>query len=114
MDRLFINGLELWMKVGCTPEERAFPQRLLVDVAMEIPLRSAGTKDDMQHTVDYAEVMHRLKELVETKVYKLVETVAEDVAAAVLKRYKVKRVTVRVRKKALPAIENFGVEIRRP
>jgi FolB domain-containing protein len=114
MDKLFINGLELWMRLGCTPEERAFPQRLLVDIEMEVPLRSAGTKDDMQHTVDYAEVVGRLKGSVEPKVYKLVETVAEDVAQTVLKKFHVKKVMVRVRKRVLPSIDNFGVEIRRP
>lgn len=102
------------MRVGCTVEERAFPQRLLVDVEMEVPLRWAGVKDDMQHTVDYAEVMNRLKRSVEPKVYKLVETVAEDVATTILREYRVKRVTVRVRKRVLPAIDSFGVEIRRP
>lgn len=114
MDKLQIAGLELWMKVGCTAEERAFPQLLIMDVEMEVPLQAAGKKDDMQRTVDYADVINRLKIKNEMKNYRLLETVAEEAAELVLKRFKVKRVTVRVRKRALPAIQYFAVEITRP
>jgi 7,8-dihydroneopterin aldolase/epimerase/oxygenase len=114
MDKLFISGLELWMKVGCTPEERAFPQLILMDVELETPLRAAGQKDDMQRTVDYAEVINRLKIHIESESYRLLESVAEDAAGLILKRFKVRRVTVRLRKRALPALQNFGVEITRP
>lgn len=114
MDKLQISGLELWMKVGCTAEERAFPQLLILDIEMEAPLQAAGKRDDMQRTVDYADVINRLKIQIEMKSYRLLETVAEDAAELVLKKFKVKRVTVRAKKRALPAIQYFAVEITRP
>jgi len=113
MDKLIIHSLELWVKVGCTAEERAFPQRLEMDVEMEMPLRTAGLRDDIRKTVDYAEVVSQLKEKIEAKIYQLAEAVAEDAAKIVLEKRRI-RVTVRVRKRALPGIEYAAVEIQRP
>src|SRR5688572_5975931 len=105
MDKLFISGLELWVRVGCTAAERAFPQRLEMDMGMRLDLRAAGRKDDIARTVDYADAVVRLKKAVESKTYKLAEAVAEDAAALVLKAYKVDAVTVRVKKRALAGID---------
>jgi dihydroneopterin aldolase len=113
-DSLTIKGLELFVCMGCTAEERAFPQKLLVDVDMELPLKKAGLSDDMKDTVDYADAALRIKKELEPKTYKLAEAMAEDIAALVRKRYKVKKVRVSVSKRILPGIDGFIVRIERP
>jgi 7,8-dihydroneopterin aldolase/epimerase/oxygenase len=114
MDNVFIEGLELWTRVGCTAQERFTPQRLEMDVTMEAPLHAAGQKDDLRLTVDYAAVAERLRKRIEPKIYKLVEAVAEEASALILKEFKVNAVALRVRKFALPGMAGAGVEIRRP
>jgi 7,8-dihydroneopterin aldolase/epimerase/oxygenase len=114
MDKLRVNGLEVWMKLGCTPEERAFPQRIELDVEMETTLRDAARKDDMRLTVDYAELSGRLRRTLEARSYKLAEAAAEEAARWVLKNFRVRRVTVRLRKRVLPGIDHFEVEVQRP
>jgi len=114
MDRISILGLELWMRIGCTREERAFPQRLKIDIHMERPLQAAGTQDDIRHSLDYAQVVGKVKKGVEPKSYKLTEAVAEEIAKVVRKYFKTKSVRVVVRKEALPGIQCFEVEIERP
>jgi FolB domain-containing protein len=113
-DSLTIKGLELFVCMGCTAQERAFPQKLLADVEMELPLKNAGASDQMKDTVDYADIALRIKEEIEPKVYNLAEALAEDVAALVRKRYKVKKVRVGVTKRILPGIDGFIVRIERP
>jgi dihydroneopterin aldolase len=119
MDTLSIVGLEVWVKIGCTADERAFPQRLEVDVEMGFPLSPAGQEDDLSKTVDYADVVHKIKKSMEIKgpsapEYHLSEAAAEGVASLILKTYKiVGAVTVRVRKRALPGIAYAEVEIVR-
>ncbi len=113
MDKLSIIGIELWARVGCTPEERAFPQRLLLDVVLELPLAAAGRSDEMKHTVDYAAFLYRVKESLEGKSYRLIETIAEDAARLALAEKKVRAASVRILKRAVPGIDGAIVEIRR-
>jgi dihydroneopterin aldolase len=113
MDKLIVSGLELWINVGCSPEERAFPQRLEMDVALELSLAEAGRTDDIAKTVDYADAVRRLKETLEPKTYNLAETIAEEAAALLLKSYPIQAVTVHLKKRAFPGINCAVVEIRR-
>lgn len=112
-DKLIITGLELWLKVGCTAEERAFPQRIEMDLELEISLREAGEKDDLTKSIDYAAVVKTLTTALPRQTYRLAETVAERSAAMVLKRFRPQSVRIRLKKRALPGIAWAGVEIRR-
>ncbi|MGQ0645139.1 MAG: dihydroneopterin aldolase [Elusimicrobiota bacterium] len=113
MDVLGVRGLEVWLKVGCTPEERAFAQKIILRVALELPLRDAGRKDDAAETVDYAELARRLKGALEPRTFRLMEAVAEAAAEESLRDARVRAATVRVDKRALAGIESAWVEIRR-
>lgn len=112
-DRLSLIGLEVWTRVGCTAAERAFPQRLEVDVDLLLPLARAGTRDDMAATVDYAAVAARLKETLSAVEFRLAEAVAEQAAGLVLGEFRVPAVAVRVRKRALPGLAYAEVAITR-
>lgn len=114
MDKLIIHGLELWLKVGCTEAERAFPQRLEMDVTLELPLSAAGKSDDLSQSVDYAAVAEALRQKLTPHAFHLVEAVAEQAADVVLWKYKPRAVTVRLKKRALPGLAWAGVEIHRP
>lgn len=114
MDRIFLRGIELHMRVGCTARERAFPQRLWMDVDLELPLKAAGAGDDLRKTVDYAAVAVRVRRAVEPRAFRLIEAVAETAARAALRDGRVKRATIRVRKSVLPGMDHAGVEITRP
>jgi dihydroneopterin aldolase len=114
MDQLILSGLELWLRIGCTDEERAFPQRIELDVTLELPLADAGKGDLLAATVDYAQVCALLKNNLEAKTFKLAEAVAEQAAELLLWKHKLSRVTVLVKKRALPGLAWAGVQILRP
>ena len=114
MDKLSVAGVELWVRVGCTAEERAFAQRLELDFSLAIDLAEAGKKDDIAKTVDYAEAVEILRKSLPKKTYRLAEAVAERAAELLLKRYGVSAVEVRVRKRALAGIDYAEVVITRP
>jgi dihydroneopterin aldolase len=113
MDKIFVTGLELWLRLGCTPEERAFPQRVELDVELELDLREPGASDDLSKTADYARVAALLKTSLENEPFRLAEAAAEKAAALALRSFPVRAATVRVRKRALPGVRWAGVEIRR-
>lgn len=114
MDRLTVAGLELWLKVGCTEEERSFAQRVDMDVDLELDLRAAGRNDDLAQTVDYAALTEGLRTMLTGKTYRLAETAAETAADWVLWRFKPVSVNIRLRKRALAGISYAEIEIRRP
>jgi len=112
-DQILLSGLEAWCRVGCSPEERAFPQRLELDLTLFIDLKKAGQTDTMAQTVDYARVVHRVKEFLEPTPFVLVEAVAEKTANFLLKEFGVTAVKVLVKKRVLPGLAWGGVEIYR-
>lgn len=81
---------------------------------MALSLRAAGAKDDLKRSVDYADAAARIRRMVQGEEYKLAEAVAEKIARLVREAYRVKRVTVRIRKRALAGLRDFEVEITRP
>ena len=114
MDSVFIEGLEVPCRVGCTAPERATPQSLRVDLSLDVPtLRDAGVADDIERTVDYR-LAGDLIDAVQGRDYLLIERVAEELAAVALRNPLVDAVTVSVKKRPpVQGLEWAGVRITR-
>jgi dihydroneopterin aldolase len=98
-DRILLEGMVFHGRHGTLPAERELGQPFVVDIELRLDLRSAGLSDDLAQTVDYGEVHRRTKEIVEGPPVNLTETVAERVAAAILKDHSpVESVRVKVAK----------------
>jgi 7,8-dihydroneopterin aldolase/epimerase/oxygenase len=113
MDRIIIDELELWLRVGVPDTERAEPQRLLVSLGMTRDLRRAAESDDLSATIDYHAVTVRLKQFGEGREWKLIERLASDVARLVLEEFGAEAVSVEVKKFILPDTRYVSVEIQR-
>ncbi len=100
MDKIKITGLELFARHGVYPEENALGQRFLVNAVLYLDVRPAGLSDDLERSVNYGEVSHFIKDFMETHTYKLIETVAEQLAREILR--------------AWPLIERIDLEIQKP
>lgn len=114
MDILFIEGLELPCRVGCTAVERQTPQSLRVDVQFHCPtLEQAGRTDDLNATIDYR-IANDMIAAVQGQEYLLIERVAEVLAAVALDNPRVSRVQVTVRKRPpVQGLELAGIQITR-
>jgi dihydroneopterin aldolase len=92
-----VYGLELHGYHGALPEERERGQRFLFDISMTV--HDAGVRSDkLQDTVDYTQVTACVRELAEGMRFNLIEALAAAIADALLTRFDVSRVRVRVRK----------------
>ena len=114
MDCLFLEGLEVPCRVGCTDPERATPQSLRVELQLFCPaLRDAGVADDLEKTVDYR-LAHEMIDAVQGREFLLIERVAEVLAEVALRHPLVDHVTVSVRKRPpVQGLEWAGVRITR-
>lgn len=84
-DRLFIEGLSVPVQIGAEAWERRVAQPVEIDLRLQLALREAGERDELAATVDYAAVAQLIRTLAAPPVeYRLVEALAERIAAAVL------------------------------
>ena len=111
-DAIRINGLEVQARIGVPDEERAQPQRLVLDVVLESDFRGLG--DDISRTTDYAAAAEWLRAECARREVRLVETLAEDLTAGLLERFpRVSAATIGIRKFILPDTRDVSVRIRR-
>ncbi|MGE5620813.1 MAG: dihydroneopterin aldolase [Sphingomonadaceae bacterium] len=116
-DKIILQGMTFYGFHGVNPEERELGQRFVVDLELSKDLSAAGLSDDLGMTVNYAAVFKVAREVVEGDACRLIETVAERLAAAILARFPVEAVRVRVRKPWAPikgsVLDFVAVEIHR-
>ena len=86
-DRILLEGMVFFGHHGTLDAERELGQRFAVDVELRCDLRAAGRDDDLAQTVDYGEVYHQVRAIVEGPPLKLTEAVAERIAAAILEHH---------------------------
>lgn len=115
-DRIQLTGLRLMGTHGALPEEQVRAQPFEVDLELQVDLSGAGLSDRLDDTVDYGAVVQRAAGVVSGRSRNLLETLAEDIAEAVLGDRKVTAVTVAVRKLRPPVAADLawaGVRLTR-
>jgi dihydroneopterin aldolase len=92
-----VQGLELTGFHGATLEERKEGQPFLFDIWLVA--HDAGIRtDQLADTVDYTKVVATVREVSDSHRFNLIEALAAAVADAIVERFDVSRVRVRVRK----------------
>ncbi len=112
-DTLAIHGLAVECRLGVFEWEQQTPQPVRIDLELEIDAARAAQRDDVHDAIDYAALVSAVKQLAESKPYRLMETLAEDVASTILHQGMTSRVIVRVTKRAVQGIDAASVEITR-
>lgn len=112
-DRILINGLELPVQIGVPDEERAGWQTLRADLELELVGRVEDFGDDLSATVDYDAVAREVRLLAAERPRRLIESLAVEIAQAVLERSLVCGVLVTIRKRILPGVDDVAVRIYR-
>ena len=114
-DVIKIAGIEAKGFHGVLEKERKRGQKFLVDVELYLPLKNLN--DQLNNTVNYAQVAQVVNDQITGESRMLIETLAEDIAKQILKKFKkIKKVKVTVHKPNAPIPLNFkdvSVEIER-
>jgi (5-formylfuran-3-yl)methyl phosphate synthase len=111
LDRVFVRDFVVSAGIGAYDFERSIRQRVVFEV--EALVRRAGAHaDDMRSIFSYDVILDAIRLAVGRGHVDFVETLAEEVAALLLKHARVRTVRVNIRK--LDVIEGeVGIEIRR-
>lgn len=114
-DKILINALRVETIIGLYPWEKKVKQTLLIDLTLSTDIRKAAADDDLRHTINYEAVSESVIALAQNNQYKLIETLAENIAAMILQDFAATAVSVTVKKCDNMTTVNFvGVSIERP
>lgn len=112
--RVFVRDLVLQCIIGVHPHERHLAQRVRLNVDLTVEDTCASTADDVANVVSYEDVVEGVRALAARGRVRLVETLAEEVAALCLGDPRVASARVRVEKLDVFAdAASVGIEIER-
>lgn len=102
LDQIHIAGIAARGFHGVLESERIAGQDFSADVTLYLDTRAAASGDDLEATVNYALVAQDVADILSGEPVNLIETVAEQIAAAVLARPAVISVDVTIHKPQAP------------
>lgn len=100
MDKIFIKDFEIFAKHGVLKEEKSLGQKFVLSLELTLDLRAAGLRDDLEKTVNYAQLCYDVEKEFTKQSYDLIETAAEKTAEFILLSY--------------PQIQNVRVTLKKP
>lgn len=117
MDKINIKGLEVFANHGVLSEENVLGQKFIVNISLYVDTRLAGITDDLNMSISYALVCEFITKFMKDNTFKLIEAVAENLAAALLCEYKgLHKVDLEIEKPWAPIglpLKNVSVQIER-
>ncbi len=108
MDKIVIKDLEIYAYHGVFEEEKKKGQPFIITAELRLDLRDAGMTDDLEKTVNYAEVCELISQVMLEEKYNLIEAAAENIANTILIKYdKIKSVRIIIKKPEAPIDMSF-------
>jgi dihydroneopterin aldolase len=114
MDIIFLQDLKVQTVLGVPEWERMKPQSVVLDIELAMPHNRSCHSDDIEDTIDYSQIVTRIRQLLAENSFRLVEALAENVAQMILGEFGAPWVKVRVAKPGiLTGVRQLGVVIER-
>lgn len=114
MDTIFLEQVKVQTKLGVPDWERMVPQTIILDIEISYELSKSCQSDAIEDTIDYGQVVSRIRETLTEHSFKLVEALAEHICQMILREFGGLSVKVKVAKPAiLPGLKALGVVITR-
>jgi len=112
-DRIHVEQLELYTRVGVTENERSAPQRITVNLTAWPRPDFDDLDDNLTRTVNYAELCREIRNLVENRSVSLIETLVSEIITRLLTQFPLRAVEIELRKYVLPDTKYVAVIARR-
>ncbi|KMO86217.1 dienelactone hydrolase [Megasphaera cerevisiae DSM 20462] len=102
MDKIVLKGMRFYGYHGCLPEETKNGQPFYIDAVLYLDLSNAGQSDLLSDTVDYSQVYGLIHEIVEQRIYRLIERLAAVIADQLMLQFPFSGVDITVHKPQAP------------
>lgn len=114
MDIIFLSEVKVQTKLGVPEWERMVEQTIILDLEIAMPHSRSCQTDEIDDTIDYGEVVARIRQTLKENSFKLVEALAEHICQIVLNEFGAPWVKIKVAKPGiLPGVKALGVVIER-
>jgi len=114
MDIIFLQEVKVETMLGVPDWERMTPQTIILDIELAMPHSRSCQTDAIEDTIDYGQIVARIRATLAEKSFHLVEALAEHVCQLILGEFGAPWVKVRVSKPGiLPGLKALGVVIER-
>lgn len=111
---VFVRDLELDAHIGVYRHEKTSAQPVRINLDLTVQEGNEPVGDQLANVVDYGKIVDGIRAIIDEGHVKLVETLAERVAAFALCDERVLVARVRIEKlKVIPEARSVGVEIER-
>jgi len=114
MDKVFIKGLSIQTTIGFFQWEKEIKQTLIIDLAMGWNTANAAINDELDKTLDYADISVAIERFANDNPVDLIETLAERLAKYLMTQYNIPWLKLSIGKPgAVHNAQTVGVEIER-
>lgn len=114
MDILHIERLKLKTRIGEYAWEQAIQRTVFFDLELPIDVKKASFNDNLADAINYEILYHQLEQLLTSTSFRLIETLAEQSAALLLKTLQISWIKLKVSKPyAISQVSAVSVSITR-
>jgi FolB domain-containing protein len=110
---IHIEQLKVLAQVGVSKAERAKRQRLTLNITVWPARDLRDVKDAVSRTVDYSALCREIKTYLGRLSPKLLETLAQDLTAHLLRKFRIRKIRLEIRKFVLKDAAYASVTVTR-
>jgi FolB domain-containing protein len=111
--QVHIEQLKVLARVGVSRAERSKRQRLVLNITLWPARDLRDVRDAVARTVDYSVLSQEAKTFIAERAPKLLETLADDLSEHLLRKFRVRKITVEIRKFVLKDAAYASVTVTR-
>ncbi|ESK52065.1 dihydroneopterin aldolase [Acinetobacter tjernbergiae] len=115
MDAIIIEGLKVDTVIGCFNWERQIIQPLMLDLTIHNDLTQAANSDELDDTLNYAQICEIAAQVIQVAQPKLIEHAAQLVLESLFTTFlSIESISITIRKPAIIAQANaVGIRLER-
>ena len=111
--QVHIEQLKVSARVGVLRGERARRQRLVLNITL-LPARDLrDIQDAIARTVDYSALCREAKQFLSRQAPKLIETLADNLASHLLRKFRIRKISIEIRKFVLKDAAYVSITVTR-
>ena len=112
-EEIHIEQLEVSSVIGVSEHERKTPQRLTINISFWPRRQTRDMEDRIGETINYAVVAEETQKFVHDQAVNLIETLADQLAAHLVKKFSIQKITREIRKFPLEHAKYVSAKVTR-
>ena len=99
--KIKLNKIKLFGYHGVYEKEISDGQEFLISISLKVSNKYARS-DELDQTIDYSEILKKIKMIFNQKRYNLIESLAKDISREILSDKRIKSVLISIKKPNAP------------